>query len=82
MEPIHYDSFEVVRFINNLGYEVEVEIINFGSGYHATANICTDEPPYTDITGIGKDFNNKSKSCKKALNQLYDQLYANKLTNP
>ncbi|RHW41943.1 hypothetical protein D1B31_04645 [Neobacillus notoginsengisoli] len=71
MEPIHYDSFEVIRFINNFGDEVEVEIINFGAGYKATANICADEPPFTDLTAVGYDLRNKSKAAKKALNNLY-----------
>ncbi|WP_053366536.1 hypothetical protein [Bacillus sp. FJAT-27245] len=78
MEPIHYDSFEVIRFINNFGDEVEVEIINFGNGYRASANICMDEHPYIDSTGIGKDIRNKSKALKRALNELYHQVYPKK----
>ncbi|WP_071392876.1 hypothetical protein [Bacillus tuaregi] len=73
--PGNYISREVKQIINEVGDEIECEIIRYKNRYAVTVTICQDEPPFLDCIGFGEDPRRKKKALKKALKHLYIQAY-------
>jgi hypothetical protein len=74
---IDYLSREVKQRFNDVGDEIELEIIHYSDHYSATASICQEEPPFKDCIGFGKDRFTKTRAIRKALDDLYMHTYPN-----
>lgn len=75
MKLIDIEITHVFQYTNKFEDEVEVEIIKFPNRIFATANICKENPPFTDITGVGTDLWNKRMAVKKAIQDLHQKAY-------
>lgn len=69
-------SREVTQLVNDVGDEIELEIIQYDDHFSVTATICQEEPPYKDYIGSGSDTDSKREAMRKALKKLYLQAYS------
>ncbi|AGK55912.1 hypothetical protein [Bacillus sp. 1NLA3E] len=68
-------SREVTQLVNDIGDEIELEILQYIDHYSVTATICPDKPPFYDYIASGIDFHSKRNAMKIALKKLYLKAY-------
>lgn len=68
-------SREVRQLVNDVGDEIELEILKYSDHYYVVATICQDHLPFKDYLAIGRDFHSKKRAIKKALRELYLEAY-------
>jgi hypothetical protein len=73
-----YLSMEVKRIVNDVGDEIELQVIEYPDHYYVAATICQDAPPFKDYIGVGRDFQCVREAARKALKELYLQAYSNR----
>jgi len=71
----NYISREVRQIINEVGDELEFEIIRYKNRYSVTVTISQDYPPFLDYIVIGEDPRRKKNAIRGALKELYLQAY-------
>ncbi|WP_394239514.1 hypothetical protein [Niallia oryzisoli] len=76
----NYISREVRQIINEVGDELEFEIIRYKNRYSVTVTISQDYPPFLDCIGFGEDSRRKKNAVRKALKELYLQVYGSEPT--
>ena len=59
-----YLAREVKLFLNKLGDEIELEILQYADHYKVVATICEDHPPYRDYIAISEHFHSKLRATK------------------
>ncbi len=70
-------SREVTQLVNDIGDEIELEILEYIDHYSVTATICPDNPPFKDYIASAIDFRSKRNAMKEALKKLYVKAYYN-----
>lgn len=70
-------SREVKLIVNDVGDEIELEVIQYSDQFKVVATICQDAPPFKDYIGVGNDKHSVTNAARKALKELYAQAYFN-----
>jgi hypothetical protein len=76
----NYISRYVKQVINDVGDEIELEIVRYRQyrhHYSVIATICQNELPFKDYIGFGKDYFSRNEAVRKAVKELYTQAYSN-----
>ncbi|MBT2679269.1 hypothetical protein J7E38_09660 [Bacillus sp. ISL-35] len=75
MYSIEYVERRVNRFTNEYNDEIEMEIIKYTNHFKVVVTICQEEPPYLDAIGVGTDRWSARRAARKALKDLYFNVY-------
>lgn len=74
----NYISREIKQVINDVGDELEFEIIRYKNRYSVVVTISQDKPPFKDCIGYGEDPRRKKRALRMALKELYLKAYGEK----
>lgn len=70
----NYLSRKVSQLINDHEDEIEIETVQYYNHFHVIATICSQNKPYKDFIGEGRDRDERN-ATRKALIDLYQRAY-------